>query len=258
MSHPTLNAASRGIGKPLVLLHAFPLSHEMWIHLKAPTGFRLILPDFPGFGLSPQGPMDFTLEDAARVLRELLNREGVQGPLVLGGISMGGYWAMEFLRLYPDLVSSLLLISTRSGTDSEGARQNRLKMAEEVLAEGTASLARAMIPGLLGATTRARNPAVAEEVTEFIRKTSPEAVAGAQKAMAGRRDQGGTLAQSRTPTLIMAGLEDSLIPESESQALAEKMRQSRLERIEQTGHLIPLEAPERFQFLLDDFLSQRI
>src|SRR5581483_5700171 len=106
-----------GTGSPLVLLHAFPLSHELWQGFQAPAGHQLVLPDFPGFGLSPLHNGDLTLFEAAQGLENHLRSLGLTQPITLGGISMGGYWAFEYLRLFPGRVAKLLLISTRPGTD---------------------------------------------------------------------------------------------------------------------------------------------
>jgi pimeloyl-ACP methyl ester carboxylesterase len=88
----------RGVGKPLVLLHAFPLSRKLWSQLEPPDGFQLVLPDFPGFGSSPLAPSGLTMMETAQSLQKHLKEKGITGPIALGGISMGGYWALEFLR----------------------------------------------------------------------------------------------------------------------------------------------------------------
>lgn len=244
-----------GSGKNLVLLHAFPLSHSLWKDLKPPAGYQLILPDFPGFGESPLAPVGLTLADAAQGLENHLRQKGINEPVILGGISMGGYWAMEYLRQFPQRVAKILFISTRPGADKPEGRQNRLNMADKVLQEGTEFMVKAMIPGLLGKTTLAEKPEVADQVSKWIRSTKPEAVALAQRAMAERRDQTGLLADLKVPTLILAGQEDALIPPSEAQAMAQDVFGSHLKLMDNVGHLIPIEDPAGFQKIVDDFLA---
>src|SRR5579859_3200323 len=153
MPIPKISSEETGKGLPLVLLHAFPLSHLIWEKIDPPAGYRMIKADFPGFGLSPIAPEGLTLQEAAQGLQQHLEERGIREPFALGGISMGGYWAMEFIRLFPQLVSKILFISTRTGVDKPEARQNRLNMADKVLREGTEFLIQAMVPGLLGKTT---------------------------------------------------------------------------------------------------------
>src|SRR6185436_19202033 len=112
----TIRSIRRGTGKPLVLLHPFPLSNSFWESLAVPAGFQLILPNFPGFGDSTLSNPK-TIEEAARDLAEHLDELGLANPFILGGISMGGYWAMEFLRQFQNRVEGLLFISTRAGLD---------------------------------------------------------------------------------------------------------------------------------------------
>lgn len=168
---------------------------------------------------------------------------------------MGGYWAMEYLRQFPSRVAKVLLISTRPGVDKPEGRQNRLNMTEKVLQEGTEFMVKAMVPGLLGKTTLSEKPEVADQVGQWIRATKPEAVALAQRAMADRRDQTGLLAELKIPTLIAAGREDALIPFSESETMAKTIAGSQLKILEQVGHLLPLEAPDPFQKIVDEFLA---
>ena len=255
MATPQIISIQVGSGKPLVLLHAFPLSCSIWKNLRPPTGCSLILPDFPGFGESPLAPKGLTLAEAAQGLENHLQQKGISGPIVLGGISMGGYWAMEYLRQFPQRVAKILFTSTRPGVDKPEGRQNRLNMADKVLQEGTEFLVKTMVPGLLGRTTLVEKPEVVDQVGQWIRATKPEAVALAQRAMADRRDQTDLLQGLKVPTLIVAGQEDTLISPTEAQAMAQAVSGSRLKVLERVGHLVPIEDPGGFQKIVNDFLD---
>ena len=244
-----------GSGHPLVLLHAFPLSHLIWKNLQPPAGYQLILPDFPGFGQSPLAHPGFTLADAAESLQNNLKELGVIEPVTLGGISMGGYWALEFARQFPQSLKSLLLISTRAGADKPEGRQKRLASAEKVEEEGTGFLVDSMVPGLLGKTTMVGNKALVQLISDWIRETPPQAVSLAQRAMANRRDQEDLLPKVKVKTLVLAGKEDALIPFSESESMAKTIPNSQLHLLDHVGHLIPLEDPKNFQKILNGFLS---
>jgi pimeloyl-ACP methyl ester carboxylesterase len=256
MSSASLVSTIVGTGKPIVLLHAFPLSHRLWEKIEPPKGFQLILPDFPGFGLSPLTAAGLTLTDVSIALKNHLNQKGIGDNFVLGGISMGGYWAMEFLRQFPQLVEKILFISTRPGIDKPDARQNRLKMAERVEKQGVEFLVDAMTPGLLGKSTSLDKPDVTAKVGRWIREAKPEAVALAQRAMADRRDQTDLMPSLKPPTLIVAGREDALIAPTEAEAMAKAIPNNRLEIVGKVGHLVPIEAPEVFQKILNDFLFE--
>lgn len=241
--------------KTIVLLHPFPLSRLFWGQLKAIKGYQVVTPDFPGFGGTTPKPSGYTLAQAAKDLNEHLTQQFGPKPIVLGGISMGGYWAFEFLKQFPNRVEKLMLISTRAGADKAEGRQNRLKMAEFVEKAGVGHLPEAMIPGLLGKTTLADKLDVSEQVSKWILQASPAGVALAQRAMANRANQTGILAGIQAPTIIVAGKEDALIPTSESVAMQEAIPGSQLILMEKIGHLAPIEDPEKFQKLLEEFLA---
>jgi len=253
---PSIRSTVIGQGKPLVLLHAFPLSHKLFAGLQPPTGYAFILPDFPGFGQSPLANPGLTLAEAADGLENHLKDLNLSSPVVLGGISMGGYWAMEFLRRYPSKASKILFISTRPGVDKPEGRQNRLNMAEKVVKDGTGYLVEAMTPGLLGKTSLNEKPEAIRTLGQWIRETDPKAVALAQRAMADRRDQTDLMPRITAPTMILAGREDNLIPVSESESMAKAIPSCRLEILERVGHLVPLENPDEFQKILARFVAE--
>ncbi len=255
MSAPVIQSVATGTGKAIVLLHAFPLSHSIWKAIKPPLGHSLILPDFPGFGESPFAPSGLTLSDVAEGLENHLNQRGITDQVILGGISMGGYWAMEYLRRFPGRIAKVIFISTRPGLDKSETRQSRLNMAEKVLKEGTEFLIKDMVPGLLGKSTLSDKPGVVDQVSRWIRTTKPGAVALAQRAMAERRDQTDLMPTLRVPALIVAGREDALIPVSEAEAMAKAIPGSRIKILEHVGHLVPIEDPTRFQKIINEFLT---
>jgi len=226
----------------------------MFINVDVP-GHQLLLPDFPGFGTNAPEETDFTLMMVAEALKAALDAWLTNNePIVLGGISMGGYLAFEFLRKYPDKVSKMILISTKTGADSLDAKATRLAMAEKVLEDGIEYLPGVLIPGLLGETTLINRQNIVKKVKDLILMANPPAVAGAQKAMACRRDQRGYLSQIKIPTLVIAGAEDKLILLTEAKDMAQRIPKSELMIIKDAGHLVPMESPYEFSKLLTCFL----
>lgn len=239
----------------LVLIHAFPLSGAMWRPQaeRLARSVRLIAPDLPGFGRSARVDPPSVARMAQEVAAEL-DRLGVREPVVMGGLSMGGYVAFEFLRQFPQRLKGLGLFSTRASADAPAVREGRLKTAEKVRREGLAPFARAVLPKLLGRTTLAARPEAAEEVTRMILSNDPGGVADALLAMAGRRDSSDLLGLIRCPVLIVAGDEDSFLPVSEARGMQERIAGAQMEVIPQAGHLASMEQPAAFQAILEQFL----
>src|SRR4051794_11071299 len=179
-----------GQGLPVVLLHAFPLSSAMWLGQRddLSVSCRVVTPDQRGFGGSPLGSDEPSLDHAADDVAALLDRLGLD-EVVLGGLSMGGYVAMAFLRRHPGRVRALLLADTRGSADTAEGGAKRLAMAARLDDDPDSDVASTdVLPTLLGPTTSAERPMVVGRVKGLVEAAPGPAVAWAQRAMAARPD----------------------------------------------------------------------
>jgi pimeloyl-ACP methyl ester carboxylesterase len=240
------------------LLHGFPLFRAMWDTPAALLAdrWRVITPDLRGFGDSPtdlsQPPsLDHMADDVADLLDRLqLDR------VVLGGVSMGGYVAMSFLRRYADRVDTLVLINTKPTPDTPDAKQNRGRIAAALEASGSAEPLRSMIDNLLGKSSRATKPALVALVRTWIDATDPAAAAWAQRAMAARPDSRPVLSQASCPAIVIASDEDALTSVAEARAMAELFSPPAAFRVVPgSGHLSVVEQPKRAMAELRDALD---
>src|SRR5512132_1620321 len=253
----TLAYRESGSGPPVVLLQAFPLSAAMWEHQYGPLGgvSRLVTPDLPGFGRSPAAERDPSVDHMADEVKGLLDQLGLDA-VVLGGLSMGGYVTMAFLRHHPERVRAIVLADTKAGADTEAARANRERIAEGMLADGdTSALAEELLATLLGDTTLQSRPEVVELVRSDICASEPTAVAWAQRAMAARPDSVDTLRKATLPALVIVGEEDVLTPAAEAEAMASVLPHAELVRIPRAGHLSALEHATAFNDAIMSWLS---
>ena len=246
-----------GTGRPLVLLHAFPLSSAMWREQREilSARCRVVTPDQRGFGGSPLGDDEPSLTSAADDVLALLDRLELDR-VVLGGLSMGGYVAMQLLRRAPERVSALLLADTKASADAPEAREVRLRTAETVEREGTAQLAEQMLPALLGRTTLERRAEVAARVRGLVAAAPPAAVAWASRAMAARPDSFDVLRTVDVPALVVVGDEDALSPVDAAQAMVDALPHGRLAVVPEAGHLSAVEDPEAFGAVVTGFLDE--
>src|SRR5437763_17103341 len=92
-----------GRGEALVLLHAFPFAREMWRPQLSTLRdvVRVIAPDLRGFGGASGFDGPPSVEQMARDVAALLDALEVTRPAVIGGLSMRGYVALAFARLFP-------------------------------------------------------------------------------------------------------------------------------------------------------------
>ena len=240
----------------VVLLHAFPLNSTLWRPQieRAPTGWRFVAPDLPGFGASVL-PAARSMEAMAREVLNVLDEQGIDRA-VIGGMSMGGYVTLALYRLAPERFAAMLLADTRATADTDQQKAARRKMIETVRDKGPGAVADEMMPRLLGETSHRERPEVASTVRAMIEGNSRDAIAGAAEAMMNRPDSRPLLSQITVPTLVICGREDVLTPPSDSEALHSGIADSRLVQIPSAGHLSSIEAPEQFSFALNTFLGK--
>lgn len=236
----------------LLLLHAFPLDADMWDgQVDALSSTVPVVPvNLPGFGGAPLREPAGWMDEAADVADAALRGTGVDR-VILCGLSMGGYVAFSYLRRHRERVAGLVLANTRADGDDDAAQQRRRDLAARLRSEGNV-LADSPPPLLSDAAPAA----VAERVRAIIARQEPEAIARAALAMAQRADSRPDLAGIDVPTLVITSSADTLISPELSRAMAEAIPNARLETIEGAGHLSNLEAPERFNALLSDFVKQ--
>jgi pimeloyl-ACP methyl ester carboxylesterase len=244
-----------GAGVSVVLLHGFPFNRTLWREQAdaLADSYRVVTPDLRGHGETTATSEPATMEEMARDVAALLDELKIERA-VLGGLSMGGYVALAFYRLFPRRVRALILADTRAQADTEEAKRGREETAERALSEGMTAIADAMLPKLLAHTTHMKEPAKVERVREMILTTKPVGAAAALRGMALRRDQTSLLANIFQPALIIVGSEDQITPPADAETLRREIRGSRLHIIEGAGHVSNVERPQEFNAALTKFL----
>ncbi len=245
-----------GTGPPVVLLHPFPAHHEFWnpIVPALSSRYRLILPDLRGHGDSEIGEGPALMEKYARDLARVLDAAGI-GKAGFVGVSIGGYILFEFWRRFRERVAALALCNTRPQADAAEARANRLKVAADVLEQGTEPFIESMIPKLMGRTTVSTRPDLVEGARRMMRKMSPQDISLVQRGMAERPDSMADLRTINVPTLIAIGDEDVLSTPADGELMRQHIAGSQLKIIPKAGHYSPWEQPEAVGVVLRRFLD---
>lgn len=240
----------------IVLLHAFPLDHRMWsaqVEYLRGQGFTVVAPDLPGFGGTAllEGPPDLVAV-AQYVIDHL-----PAGPVVVGGLSLGGYVTMAMLRLgVPNLVGAMLC-DTKATADPEAGRANRLGLADRLEAAGGDSgqvFRDALLHNLLGDTTRAERPLVQAQIGEWLDQADPITGAWYMRAMAARPDSLDVLGALEVPALVLWGTEDLLSPPTDHQVMVDALAHGHSASIPQAGHLTSVESPEATATAIEAFV----
>ena len=236
----------------LLLVHGFPLDHTLWdpqVESLRDVA-RVLAPDLPGFGTSAAPRTTMTMDDYADALAVTIDE-----PSVICGLSMGGYVALAFVAKHPDKVRGLILCNTRAGADDEKGREGRRASEKKVQDAGVPELANGMLPKML--TPKAPDE-LRSSVQAMMARQPADGVIAALRGMAARPDRTPMLPSIRVPTLILTGRDDTLIPPSESEAMARAIPGSRLVIIDGAAHLSNLEARVAFDAAVREFLTTRL
>lgn len=245
-----------GQGSAVVLLHGFPLNRSMWRDQmqELSATHRVIIPDLRGHGETAVSSDQAMMEEMAGDVAALLDHLKIE-QTVLGGLSMGGYVAFAFYRLFPSRVLALVLADTRPQADSEEARRNREAMRVRALQQGIDTIADALLPKLLAPASLAKDFETVTRVREMILGTKPEGAAAALRGMTARLDYSDLLPEITVPTLIIVGSEDAVTPPTDAESMHRMIRNSQLETIDGAGHLSNIERPAEFNQALINFLN---
>jgi len=245
-----------GDGPAVILLHGFPFNRSMWreqIDFLSARGYRVIAPDLRGLGENKSDGEIETMEDMARDVATLMDELKIDSA-VIGGLSMGCYVAFEFIRLFPSRVQALVLAGGRAEGADKAEKKSREQQAQRVLEQGMTHAIDSILQSLLSPRTLAERPDVVLRVREMVASTDPRGAAAAQRGMAARRDYRDDLPNISAPTLIIAGHEDGVRKPIDAESIHQGIPNSRLEVIDQAGHLMNMEQPEVFNQVLLEFL----
>lgn len=252
-----LNVVQQGTGLPLLLVHGFPLDHQMWhgqIRDLA-EDFHVIAPDLRGFGQSDVHGQSVTMQQYADDLAGLLAALSIDQPVIFCGLSMGGYIAWQFWRRHRSRLAKLVLCDTRAVPDPPDVAATRRETAEQVEEHGPAVLIDAMIPKLFSQRTRLQNRSVIDATARVIESAPREGVAAALRGMAQRVDATPWLADIDIPTLVLCGQQDAISGVAEMQGIAEAIRGAQFAVIPACGHMAPLEGPIHTNKAIREFLA---
>lgn len=235
----------------LLLLHGSVVTRKMWLpQLRGLSdAFYVIAPDLPGHGTLAH--VRFSFDACVNTLAALIREQAPAGALV-GGLSLGGYVAIELAARQPELVRGLVL----SGCTLNflGATGAYIKMLSGLMRRGWFKMSRAQAK----AKTRSMFPASMTDVAEaqLASGVYPEALGPAFAELAGK-DFTLSLAKYPGPVLILNGERDKS-PRAGETKFASVLRQGQVRTIPDAGHACNIDQPELFNQAVREFGSSII
>lgn len=198
----------------------------------------------------PDLGLDENVSDAAaRVLKRAPER------FVLGGISMGGYVALEIMRQSPERVRGLILADTNAHADPEAAREKRLKAIETAREKGIEPLIKPTLLDIIAPEHRSND--VTRHILERMAElTGVDKYVNEQKTIMSRPDSTASIGKIDCPVLVVGGEKDALSPPDALDAMTRLIPRAAHVVIRNAAHLPPLENPAAFTAALRAFIEK--
>jgi len=261
--------AEAGSGPVLLLIHGMGGTFANWQEVIEPLArtHTVIAPDLPGHGASAPGHGDYSVGALASGLRDLLAALDHERATLVGH-SLGGGIAMQFAYQFPEMVERLVLVSSGGlGPEVSPILRAAALPGADLFIAATAGIGQHVGPTIgriLGAIGLRPNADVAEvtrgygSLADPIRRAAFLATVRAVIGTGGQRVDAKDrlyLAEA-VPVLIVWGARDPIIPAHHGEDAHDHIPGSRLEIVEDVGHLPQIEAPLRFVTTLESFLAE--
>ena len=237
----SLSFKQQGHGKPIILLHGFPMNQMVWDDF-APLlsdNYKVITVDLPGFGKSPLPDLSFTIDQVADIVLDWISTEKILGSTLIGH-SLGGYVALAMAEKRPDLFSALGLFHSTALADSDEKKESRLKVIEFIGKNGVLAFTSNFIPPLFAD----QNHRAINKVREIAVQSTQDAVTGYTLAMRNRPDRTSVLKKLEMPILFLTGEADPGIPVNSILKQAEYCKFPHVHVLKQVAHMGMFESPE--------------
>lgn len=246
-----------GKGYPLILIRGFGSNADHW-YCQVPAfseRYSVVVFDNRGIGRSDKPDIPYSMSMMAGDTVGLMDALGLPAAHILG-ISMGGMIAQEIALRHQQRVHGLVLGCTNCG----GKRA--IPPSDEVLtvlinyAGAGAREAGGIAKILFTERTIRENPEVVERYQEVSEKfpPSPQTMGHQFEAIQGH-DSWEELVRVESPTLVITGSEDILVPPENSTILADRIPGAHLQVIEGGAHQFILEEADGFNRAVLEFLD---
>jgi len=235
----------RGEGPVVVLTHGTLMDYTMFAPQIEALEDRYRIIAYNHRARTHRWAETYDLGDLADDCRQVLDERGIER-CVLGGMSMGGFMAFEFARMWPERLLGLILIDTKAAPFDLEQQENVLRDYGKADVDGLLphDVIEVAVARCFGATTIERNPQLVAHWVARWRKLPARSVYNEVQSWLGKADNRPDLANIDVPALILHGEEDSIFPVRIAEELEAGIPDARLVAIPLAGHTPNLEQPE--------------
>lgn len=212
--------SAKGIGNPLVLLHGFLESSNIWNPFieELSKNRQVITIDLPGHGLTGNFDSIHSMELMADVVYHTLLHLNID-KVSLVGHSMGGYVSLAFCEKFPTMTKGIVLLNSTPEADSEEKKINRERSISLIKRNKKAFVSMA-ISNLLSQENNLKFKDEIEKLKNEALKFSEKGIIAALKGMKIRTDKKGILTHINHSKIIVAGEQDPVLEYQQIQQVA--------------------------------------
>jgi pimeloyl-ACP methyl ester carboxylesterase len=244
-----------GTGPAVVLLHGRGADHRMWadqVPLLA-RRYRVVNYDMRAFGKSPAGESSYAHADD---LAALLDYLGIDRAVPVG-VSLGGGAAVNFAILYPQRVRGLVAVDSSLGGFGWSREFNAwMEAVQRTAVESGVEAAKSMYVDSLMFAGLASRPGASERLREIMKDYSGWHWVHEDRGRPLKPPAIERLGSIGVPTLVVVGELDAPDFHAIASILEREIPGARKVVLSGVGHVPNMEAPERFNDLLLEFLDR--
>ena len=247
-----------GEGERLLFIHGLGSSTRDWENQATyfSDRYRVVMPDLRGHGKSDKPPGPYSIPLFANDIAELIRMLDL-GPVHVVGISFGGFVASQLAVDHPEMMRSLVVVNSTPELPADTFR-DRLRTKKELLL-------RRLVVRLFGMRMLGRllgkklfpQPEQTNLKTTFVERwaeNDPRAYLDTL-AVISRWSVRERLSSVTCPTCIVSGERDFFAMSLKQEYIA-RISNAELVIIPDSGHLTPVDQPERFNEALMSFLTK--
>jgi pimeloyl-ACP methyl ester carboxylesterase len=207
----SISYTDNGKGTAVVLLHGFLENQTMWNAFipQLTKKNRVITIDLLGHGETECLGYVHSMEDQADMVHNVLHQLKIRKAVLIGH-SMGGYIALAFAELYPEMVKGILLQNSTSRADSDERKLNRDRAIVAVKQNYT-NFVRMSIANLFSENNRERLAEQIEKVKIEALKTPLQGIVASLEGMKIRKDREVILHFAPYPIQLVLGKKDGVL-----------------------------------------------
>ena len=236
----------------LLLIHGLGASAERWEYVipQFAKNYRVLVPDLIGFGFSDKPLVDYTTDYLSDFIRKFLKKLNIDSVSIIGS-SLGGQIGAEFTYQNNSMVDKLVLISPSGIMKHSTPALDAYVMAALYPSDSSASNAFQIMSGSKNIDKKI--------VKGFVQRMKlPNAKMAFMSTLLGLKDAeiiSEKLVSIKSPTLIIWGENDPIIPIKYAQSFVSEIDDCRFVKMENCGHTPYVESPDKFYKIVSDFLK---